>query len=174
MGKKLLPIIFIQILFISVGASIAFYFASGVKFDDFNASISVLQNISAAVFTLTGIWIAYLYPEAISTFTNPEKLTILKGSENAKRIEKLVLIIFTSAFVLVGVLVLNLSFPLLEKSALFVNKTDCLNQFYVGAIIYLSINQLRAISGIMTNNLDFVYRLTFLKTNQDVSDDLNK
>ena len=174
MFKKLFPIICIQILFISIGSIVAYYSVSSVTFADFSSSISVLQNISAAVFTLTGIWIAYLYPEAISAFTNPEKLTILKGSENAKRIERLVLIIFTSAFVLIGILILTLSFPILLKLPSLINKTDLLNQIYIAATIYLSLNQLRAISGIMTNNLDFVYRLTFLKTNQDVFDDLNK
>lgn len=173
MVKRLLLSAFIQVFFLALGIGISYFYAKGLSFSDFSSSLSLLQNMSAAVFTLTGIWIAYLYPEAINSFTNPKKLNILKGSENAKRIERLVLIIFTSAFVLIGLLLINITFPIMEEIITLKTQKDKMNTLYIGMIIYLALNQLRAISGIMINNLDFVYRLAYLKTNQDVSDDLN-
>jgi len=172
MLKRLFFSLAAQFFMAGLAVFIAWQSSDFLTKSDFEPSLAVLQNMSAAVFTLAGIWIAYLYPEAIKSFTNPKKVSVLKGSDNAKRIENLVLIIFTSAFVLLGILFLNLAFPILEKSPVLAAYKGKLNVIYIGVVIYLSLNQMRAIWGIMVNNFEFVYRLSFLKTNQALSDDL--
>ena len=82
--KGLIFTILRHFIYISVGISAGYFSMDILTYKDFNPAVSVLQNISAAVFTLSGIWIAYLYPQAISSITSSSKVGLLKGSEDAK------------------------------------------------------------------------------------------
>lgn len=162
----------IQSVFILVSLTIAYYTAAGIRFEQVKEVLSTLQNISAAVFTLAGIWIAYIYPEAIAAFTNPKKVSLIKGSEKTKRIEKLVLIILTSAFVLVTILLFNLSYMLLKNASVVIEYKEALKILSVGLIIFVSLNQIKAILAVMVNNIEFVNELHKNKTEQEANDEL--
>lgn len=161
-----------QLTLIVISGFLAYLTGSYARSADLVPVLSTLQNISAAVFTLTGIWVAYMYPEAISVFTSSDKVSLLKGSENVNRISDLVLIIFTSAFVLVGILVYNVVFLLFIHSELVVAHLHVFKTLAVAFVIYLSLNQLRAVFSIMSKNIMFVERLHSLRTEREVEDDL--
>lgn len=90
--------ILIQILYMAISVSIAYLGRHFITLSDLKDLTSTLQNVSAAVFTLAGIWVAYSYPEAIARFTNPKKFSLIKGTEQTQRIRSLVLTIFFIRF----------------------------------------------------------------------------
>lgn len=162
----------IQVFFLVLSGFIATLTEQNVSSSDLAPILSTLQNISAAVFTLSGIWIAYMYPEAIAAFTNTKKISLLTGSEHVNKIRELVLIIFTSAFVLIGVLLYNLVYSLFSSSILVTSNIEIFRWLAICFILFISLNQIKAISSIMLNNIKFIDRLYHLKTEREVENDL--
>ena len=107
-----------HVIYVAVGATGAWLITNLITFDALDPMVSSLQNVSMAMFTLAGSWIAISYPQAISAYTDPEKLTLLPSS-NTKRIVNLVLIILTSAFVM-GAL-LSLEWAYVFTNAIFID-----------------------------------------------------
>lgn len=162
----------LQFLFLAVSGLVAHLTSLNIKPSDLAPILSTLQNISAAVFTLAGIWIAYMYPEAITAFTNSEKISLIKGSEHVGRIRDLVLIIFTSAFVLAGVLLYNITYFLFSNSDFVVLHSQVFKSLAVAFVCFISINQIKAIASIMLKNIKFIDKLYHLKTEREIEDDL--
>ncbi|WP_139411058.1 hypothetical protein [Aeromonas veronii] len=134
--------------------------------------LSTLQNISAAVFTIAGIWIAYIYPEAISSFTNPDKIALLKGTESTEQVKSLVFTVITSASVLTCTLLFSLAAFLYKNSDIVVANKSFFVFISTTLVVYLSLNQTKAILGVILNTLRFVSKLFYLKTEREVNDDL--
>lgn len=42
------------------------------------------------IFTIVGIWIAYIYPNAITAIVKPDSIDVITGEQDARRIEMLV------------------------------------------------------------------------------------
>ena len=166
--------IILQTLLVLLSYIVATNFGEAIPYEKLDPTISTLQNVSAAVFTLAGIWIAYSYPEAIASFTDPKKINIIKGTDNYQRIKSLVLTILASSFVLINILLLNLIKPILESLALSNENQEIVNMLYLGVIVYLALTQLYAISKIMLSNFSFVYNISKKKTEREIEEDLNK
>lgn len=160
-------------IYISVSILVGYYSMDILTYKDFNPAVSVLQNISAAVFTLSGIWIAYLYPQAISSITSSSKVGLLKGSEDAKRVENLVYVVSTSALVLFFILLISVFEPIFYKVIPSDYKVK-LNCLIISCLFYLTIIQSISILKIIASNLDFVYRLSYKVTEKEVDDELSK
>lgn len=163
-----------HVLLLTLCFVVGFTLTDGIEFKDFDKILTTLQNVSASVFTLSGIWIAYSYPEAIAIFTNPDTLDLIKGSEHAKRIRSLVMTIFISALVLVFVMCINLAQPYAEHLLYNTPYHLTVRNISIGLINYMSILQIIAIGGIMANNLEFVYSLMKVKADNEIHDDLSK
>lgn len=170
MLKILLKLLFIVLL----SCLLAFFTHEYVAIADLQFVVSTLQNLSAAIFTISGIWIAYMYPEAISAYTKTDNVALLKGSDNVQRITDLVLIITASAFVLMGTLFFNLVDVFLNnpKAPLFVAYKTEVNFVMLSLLLSLIMLQLNAVIGIIINNIKFVDKLYNLKTQKEVHDDL--
>lgn len=166
--------IFLHSLCLAVGYGIAYVSYSVVDISSFDPVLGTLQNISAAVFTLAGIWIAYSYPAAITAFSSSDKVKILKGTENYDRVKKLVLTIFASAFVLVCILIINIVKPIVLNMTIFNTCLDEFKIFFITFVIYLTLIQLKAILNIMVNNFNFVFTIATKKAEQKVVSELDK
>ncbi|EJG1723961.1 hypothetical protein ACLINW_002223 [Vibrio parahaemolyticus] len=165
--------ILIQILYMAISVSIAYLGRHFITLSDLKDLTSTLQNVSAAVFTLAGIWVAYSYPEAIARFTNPKKFSLIKGTEQTQRIRSLVLTIFSSAFVLVGVVLFNLLSPYIQHLFKAFDLYPYIRIAGISAINYLAFIQLQSIARIMSNNLEFIYSLMKVKAENEAHDDLS-
>ncbi len=63
-------------IYIFISVVIGYYLVDIISLGDLKPIIGTLQNISAAVFTLAGIWIAYSYPQAIASYTQGERMSV--------------------------------------------------------------------------------------------------
>ncbi|WP_421859803.1 hypothetical protein [Marinobacter salarius] len=133
--------------------------------------IGTLQNVSAAVFTLSGIWIAYSYPQAIAAYTSPSSVKVLPNDET-KRIENLVLIVLTSALVISSILIFNMLYLVISESDIYKNNRLWFKLCGASFVIYLAFLQLKAISVVMVTNISFVNELHHKKTERSANQDL--
>ncbi|MDO6524725.1 hypothetical protein Q4519_03410 [Motilimonas sp. 1_MG-2023] len=158
-------------IYLLFSLGLAFIVVDSLSISDLSPILSTLQNISAAVFTLAGIWIAYSYPEAISAYTNPDKVILASGDET-KRIENLVLIILTSAFVIIGILAFNISMVLLQPLDYIQGHKSIFKLLAVTSVVYLAAIQTVAILTVMLTNIQFVNELHKKNTENLANEDL--
>ena len=143
--------------------------------------LSTLQNISAMIFTIAGIWLAYIYPKAISAivkpstfskgnrsesedseivFESPEvKLTPEEKSsidKDINRISMIVETILTSAFVILVIIHINVFKPLIANIDVIKENITVMNK--LGCFISLTLVYLQVISllTITTSNVIFL------------------
>ncbi|EPW6924964.1 hypothetical protein ACWOYG_001207 [Vibrio parahaemolyticus] len=166
--------ILLQLIYILISIIIAYLGSDFITLKDLENLTSTLQNVSAAVFTLAGIWVAYSYPEAIARFTNPKKISLIKGTEQTQRIRSLVVTIFSSALVLVGIVLFNLFTPYIQHLFKISDLYFYIRISGISVINYLAFIQLHAIIKIMSNNLEFIYSLMKVKADNEAHDDLSK
>ncbi|MDC9145100.1 hypothetical protein PSK87_03180 [Escherichia coli] len=79
---------------------ISYCFRLDITFKDIEPIISILQNTSAMIFTIMGIWIAYVYPNAVLKIVQPSKVTTIFSEDDLKRVKLLVGVVISSAFIL--------------------------------------------------------------------------
>ncbi len=158
-------------IYIGISLVIGSKVSSIISLSELTPVIGTLQNISAAVFTLAGIWIAYSYPQAISAYTSPNSVKLIPTDET-KRIENLVLIVLTSAFVISSLLVYNLLYTSISKMTIPPDLSEYFRVIGASFIFYLSFLQLKAISVVMITNISFVNELHSKRTEKKAHDDL--
>ncbi|MFS4413456.1 hypothetical protein [Providencia sp. T47] len=121
---------------------LAFVACPHIKYLDITNIIAVLQNISAIVFAITGVWIAYLYPNAIAGLTKNEKIDFFASKSDARKVESLVLIIIISALVLVGIAVFYLTSTTIKGTLLYDEHQSIIKligTFYIFSLLYIEI-----------------------------------
>jgi len=158
-------------IYISLGLLVGWFLSGSVALIDLKPIMSTLQNLSAAVFTLAGIWIAYSYPQAISAYTSPNSVKLIPTDET-KRIENLVLIVLTSAFAISSLLIFNFLYFLLSKTTFYFTYREVFKILGVASICYVSFLQLKAIFTVMVTNIAFVNELHGKRTEKIANDDL--
>lgn len=161
----------VHAIYVFIAFLIGWFLSDTIKMADLNPVISTLQNLSAAVFTLAGIWIAYSYPQAISAYTSPGTVKVIPTDET-KRIENLVLIVLTSAFVISSLLVFNFIYLLVSKTGFYAIYSIYFKTAGVASVCYLSFLQLKAILVVMFTNISFVNELHGKRTEKIANDDL--
>jgi hypothetical protein len=131
-------------------------------------------GVSVAVFTLAGIWVAYIYPKAIGIFTDPQEVELFDAKELTEGVEKLVLIMIVSSFSIGSVLCIGFStflynllvnvFPIINISASFGLALA------VFMLVYCSFIQFSAIFNVILRNFRSVESLHNLKMKKEIKD----
>lgn len=152
-----------HLIYIFMGITVAFITYGLTDINIITAYAGNLLVISIAVFTLAGIWVAYVYPQAISVFTEPEKVKLFNSNDLTEGVEKLILIIIASSFSIACVLMIyfiiflfNLlvtAIPLLYFTANFGVSVAVI------LLIYCSLIQLSAICSVIVRNYKSVESL---------------
>jgi hypothetical protein len=153
------------------GLIIGWFVSEGITLTDLEPIMTTLKNLSASVFTLAGIWIAYSYPQAISAYTSPSSVKLIPTDET-KRIENLVLIVLTSAFVISSLLVFNFLYLIFSETFLYINHREAFKLVGVASISYIAFLQLKAVFTVMITNIAFVNELHGKRTEKIANDDL--
>ncbi|AMJ94774.1 hypothetical protein AVL56_11025 [Alteromonas stellipolaris] len=144
---------------ILVSISVGFgYFSSEVfDSDDLKDIVSVLSNISAANFAIAGLWISQIYPEAMKAYTLPN-VSIIEAGEKAERIESLILVVSTSALVLILILVIQFAVPFesLAKNTIYETWVETCK---LTLICFLALIQLLVVTKLVYNMFIFSNQL---------------
>lgn len=149
-------ILTIHIVIVFLLCVIAFNFGDKYSYSDIKDIISTLQNISAMIFTISGIWLAYIYPDAIKSLMKPsETVTNINQSEKTdKDIERITLIVKTivlSALVMFFIILINLTKPIISNLDFVLENKYFFGKFsffITALLVYLQIIALLNVVGI--------------------------
>lgn len=145
------------------------YFASikwqhTFKYEDFKDYLALISAVSGMVFTIMGIWIAFLYPNAMSRIVSKDNLVVADFSESksdAKRLESIVGAVMSSALVMILALFITLS-----KIIFFTTPLYDLYQMYfksaaLSVLILMTLMQLESVVYVVLSNIIFINDLHF-------------
>lgn len=145
-------------------------------------SLSDLKNYTDAllaasgmVFTIMGIWIAFLYPNALNRIVNQEKIEIADFSEtlsDTKRLENIVASVLKSAIAIVFVLALYLFKVILSKTSIYTNHISLLKASALAGTTIMSIIQIEAILSVVFANIMFINDLHRKRENRQMDSEI--
>lgn len=131
-------------------------FTGHISYDNLKDLIDILKNASAMIFTIVGIWLAYVYPNAITALVNPDSIDFVAGEKDKLRIEMLVSIIITSALVIVGIICFFMARTLLSDSELYEAHRELFRTAGYTTIFALSYFQILCILKVIASNIIFI------------------
>ncbi|MCO7223148.1 hypothetical protein [Pleionea sp. CnH1-48] len=137
--------------------------------------LSALLSISSMVFTLMGIWIAFLYPNALVRISNPKKIEHVDFSESleeTKRLEGLVGSVIKSALVVLAIMIiffLKALYPIfsLDQDTILVSKS-----LLISLISILSLLQVESILYVIYSNVLFINDLHHRREEREADEDI--
>ncbi|WP_133149987.1 hypothetical protein [Vibrio lentus] len=131
-------------------------FTNHVSYDNLKDLIDILKNASAMIFTIVGIWLAYVYPNAITALVNPDSIDFVAGEKDKRRIEMLVSIIITSAIVIIGIICFFIAKTALTGSSFYTENIEFWRTLGFTTIFTLSYFQILCILKVISSNIIFI------------------
>ncbi|WP_345862855.1 hypothetical protein [Shewanella algae] len=160
-------------LMIAIVSYLSYSFRLDVTYKDVEPLISILQNTSAMIFTIMGIWIAYVYPNAVLRIVQPSKVTTIFSSEDLERVRLLVGVVILSACILAILLVGITAKAFVAKTSLFLSNKAFFTGLGLWGLLALTYAQLFCIYAVIASSVNFIIDLKNLKTKQRLSEKLD-
>lgn len=151
--KKL---IITNLIIFGVMLVIAIFTYANTMYSDLKDLLDILKNSSAMIFTIIGIWLAFLYPSAITAIVNPDSISVIAGEKDAKRIEMLVGIILTSAFVIAGIIVFFALKALISPTVIYINNYSWIKPIGLAFVYHLTCVQILSLAKVVWSNILFI------------------
>lgn len=161
--------LFLIVLFLSIKYGIS------ISYDNFKDFSEILLNVSGVVFTVMGIWIALIYPAALSKIVDSNNILLVDFSEaktDTKRLEFLVFSILKSAFVVVIILAAYL-FRFIALNFDFYS--DCLFLFKaiaISTLVVLFFMHVESILHVISANIMFINDLHRKRQEREADQDI--
>lgn len=150
---------YLHIIPLAAIAWASFAYRTDITSQDFEPLISILQNVSVMIFTIMGIWIAYLYPNAILRITQPSKVDAIFSDEDSERVKIIVGVVVLSAIVLSLLLIGIVLKPFIIKSWAFLHYPNVFVAIGIFSLLMLSYLQVLAIYIVIASNVNFIIEL---------------
>lgn len=145
------------------------------KYSDLSSYMSVLLGVSSMVFTLMGIWIAFLYPNALQRIMDPEKIESADFSsslQETKRLEGLVGSVLRSAFVVILLILLSLFKVVFGEADFVYLNVQFFKSIVVSVVVVLSILQMESIFYVIYSNVKFINELHTKREDREADADI--
>lgn len=172
MNRTQLSILWHTALGLAIGA-VSYALNNHLSFKDVEPLISVLQNTSAMIFTIMGIWIAYVYPNAVLSIVQPSKVAAVFSEEDLERVKLLVGVVILSAFILALLLIGVSARVLLSKTELFIRNKEFFTGLGVFFILTITYTQLFCIYAVIASSVNFIIDLKNLSVKQQLAKKLD-
>lgn len=128
------------------------------KYNDIKDVVSTLQSLSAAIFTIVGLWIGFLYPSAIQSIVTDD-IDYIKNTKDAPRIEKLIYVIITSALVMLGTLFFYIVKSAIGNTPIYVEYKVFFKTSAFSFIFFMCWMQTLCIASVIISNIKFASSL---------------
>lgn len=151
-----------HILVVLVVTYLSYSFRLDIDFKDVEPIISILQNTSAMIFTIMGIWIAYVYPNAVLKIVQPSKVTVIFSDDDLKRVKLLVGVVISSALILLLLLVGVVVKTFVIKTYLFMQYQSAFTVIGLWFLLSLIYAQLFCIYAVIASSVNFIIDLKTL------------
>ncbi|WP_341914751.1 hypothetical protein [Polaromonas sp. YR568] len=134
-----------------------------------------MSGVSGMVFTIMGIWIAFLYPNAMSRILTPSKLVAVDFSESrsdAKRLELIVGAVMASALVMLGALLITLAKILLQMTPIYVEHRIQFKAAALSCLLFITFAQMESIFHVVLSNIMFINDLHFRRQGREADEEM--
>ncbi|WP_259271746.1 hypothetical protein [Klebsiella pneumoniae] len=142
-------------------------------YNDFANYCTLLVSVSGMVFTIMGIWLAFLYPNALQRIVNPktiETVDFTEQLEDTRRLEAIVGSVLKSSFVMITLLVVYLVKLVFFKSHLYLESQEVIKNTSLALIIAISYMQIEAVVSVILANVMFINDLHNKREQRDIDD----
>ena len=171
-NSRLANIAWNSMVFVTI-AYISYSFRENITYGDIEPLISILQSTSAMVFTVMGIWIAYVYPNAVLKIVQPTRVSAIFSNEDLERVRLLVGVVILSSFILAS-LVLGVTIkPFIVKSIVFIKNKSLFTSLGLWWILSITYAQLFCIYAVIASSVNFIIDLKNLNTKKNLSEKLD-
>jgi len=165
-----------HVVVVALVTYISYSFRSDIVFSDVESLISILQNTSAMIFTIMGIWIAYVYPNAVLRVVQPSKaskVVTIFAEEDVKRVKLLVGVVVISACIL-ALLVCGITIKVfLLKTEMYSQYTNVFTAIGLWWLLALTYAQLFCIYAVIASSVNFIIDLKNLQVKRKLSEKLD-
>lgn len=163
-----------HVLIVLLSIVLGYWGSDKLAWKDLQPLVGVLQNTSSMVFAIAGIWIAYLYPEAIASIVNGRNSSELDGvPEDVERIRLIVGVVALSGGVMGSLVLISVAVPLLKSSSLYSTFPEIVKGVGLCMLFLLTYVQLFAVYVVLASNVNFLIRLTNIETEKRLDRKLN-
>ncbi|WP_241680063.1 hypothetical protein [Serratia oryzae] len=152
---------------------LSYSFRLDMVFKDVEPIISILQNTSAMIFTIMGIWIAYVYPNAVLRMVQPSSVTAIYSDEDLKRVRLLVGIVIFSALILILLLFGVAAKTFITKTIAFQQYKSLFTAIGLWCLLILIYAQLFCIYAVIASSMNFIIDLKNLNAKKRLSEKLD-
>lgn len=169
----------VKFISIAVLALVSWHTAGNLNFSDIKPIMSILQNGSAMVFTIMGIWVAYVYPVALLQITQPSTVSVKEASKPARfsrfndpansdndlpiedfeRIQLMIRVIIQSAIIFSALILVFVAKAIIVSTGLTVDYLLSIKRIGVFVIYVLTFFQLESIYIVIASNVNFIIDL---------------
>ena len=150
-------------------------FDVNISYKDYKDFLFVLLNVSGMVFTLMGIWIAFLYPNALKRIVNPgviENVDFTESLNETKRLESIVASVLKSAMVVVSIVFIFLIKLLISTMAIYINNQIIFESVAVAFVLILTFLQLESVFHVAKSNVMFINDLHKKREDREADQDI--
>lgn len=154
----MLKLIAMAVFSIAIGI-LSFRFELNVSYVDYKDYCTVLLAVSGMVFTIMGIWIAFVYPNAIKRLQDPDKIKTADFTstlQDTRRLESIVGSVLESATVATGITLVFFAKLILGGTALYKGHHLLFESSGVAFVVFLTLMQSSALFGVIWSNYLFI------------------
>ncbi|MBE1275645.1 hypothetical protein [Enterovibrio baiacu] len=144
---------------------------ANISTDGIKDFVSVLQNVSAMIFAIVGLWVSSTYPTTVTSLTQrSDKVKNGDFGENTKRLELLVTVLVVSAAVMASLLIFQAAKMILP--GLIDLKPHLLTLKYISVSILFGLGacQFMAVIYVIVINVTYINDLYKKIHNKDIDD----
>ncbi|RLL52303.1 hypothetical protein D8Y20_07255 [Mariprofundus sp. EBB-1] len=170
MSKKLLAYFIIFIASWGVAHELSPFYS----YSDFKDYTSILLNVAGMVFTIMGIWIAFIYPNALNRLVDPkiENVDFSETLHETKRLESIVASVLKSAMVVVCIMLLFLGKILLAHTSFYIGNIELIKSMVLAILLVLSYSLIEAVGHVIIANVMFINDLHTKREDREADDSI--
>jgi hypothetical protein len=162
-----------HIIILLIFGLLSYKYRMVISYEDMLPTISILQNTSGMIFTIMGIWIAYLYPNAILKIITPDKVGAIFSESDEARIKQIVGLVATSAFVAGCLIIGSVAIPFITKSNTYFSLLEYYTFFGTFTLLILTYAQLFCVYLVIISNINFIFDFDNYKTKTNLANRLS-
>lgn len=169
-----MPKIFAMAIASTAIGILCYFFELNITYSDYKDYCTILLAVSGMVFTIMGIWIAFVYPNAIKRLQDPEKIKIAdftRTLQDTRRLESIVGSVLESASVASGITFVFLAKLLFSGTMLYKGHHLIFESTGIAFIIFLTLIQSSAVIGVIWSNYLFIDDLHVRREAQERNND---
>lgn len=166
--------IFVMAVFSLAIGILSYSFKLDISYTDYKDYCTILLAVSGMVFTIMGIWIAFVYPNAIKRLQDPDKIKIAdftKTLEDTRRLESIVGSVLESATVATGITLVFFAKLMLSGTSIYKGSHLIFESSGIAFIVFLTLVQSSAIFGVIWSNYLFIADLHTRRETQERHND---